>query len=194
MAVADSQEAGRVPDAPGMHREVDAAKRLPRIIAILCGASLLASTTAILAQFSPHGYLSGEDSWSPMRAALTLLNGPDGDRLYETIFFGPAHQAAISPNKPSPAGSAGLVRRRVSASPQRTEHRPDAGQCGLHGPVGEYAAVEPPRAARVAPACRRCGGGIVSSGVLPGDARVATGPDPDLARSLLYGGLPFHRL
>lgn len=53
-------------------------------LAVFC---LLFSAATIAWQFSPHGYLSNEDSWAPMRAALNLLGTPEQDRLFETLFF-----------------------------------------------------------------------------------------------------------
>jgi alpha-1,2-mannosyltransferase len=80
-------EAGLVVEMTAMYRRAGARVTAPYAIAILSGVCLLVSTVAILVQFSPRGYLSGEDSWGPMHAALHLLGGPDSDRLYETIFF-----------------------------------------------------------------------------------------------------------
>lgn len=53
----------------------------------LAAFCILFSAATIAWQFSPRGYLSNEDSWAPMRAALNLLGTPEQDRLYETLFF-----------------------------------------------------------------------------------------------------------
>ena len=56
-------------------------------IMVVGGLCLALSGASILAGVSPRGFLSGEDSWAPMRAAQSLLGTPAFDRLYETLFF-----------------------------------------------------------------------------------------------------------
>ena len=59
----------------------------PGLFCALAAFCLLFSAATVAWRFSPHGYLSNEDSWAPMRAALNLLGTPEQDRLFETLFF-----------------------------------------------------------------------------------------------------------
>ena len=55
--------------------------------AFLAVGCLLLAAVSVAVQFSPHGYLSNEDSWGPMNAAIALRGTPAADHMYETLFF-----------------------------------------------------------------------------------------------------------
>ena len=77
----DGEPSGRRGPAPG--GSAIASRRLASV-AVVC---LLLSAASIAVGFSPRGYLSNEDSWGPMHAALDVLGTADASRLYETLFF-----------------------------------------------------------------------------------------------------------